>query len=89
MTKTPTKNQLIVLERLMSTVASGAYLTVPQFKDIATSKARPEEWAITPLKALEKLKMVERTPVLVDKASTWRITTLGVSAVMEHGAGAQ
>ncbi|MEY8800251.1 hypothetical protein AB9K35_08045 [Leisingera sp. XS_AS12] len=86
MSKTPTPIQLRVLERLMATVAAEAYMTVPQFKDIATSKKLKEEWAITPLKALEKLKMVERTPVKAGKASTWRITTLGVSAVMESRA---
>ncbi|MBW3243650.1 hypothetical protein KUV57_13330 [Epibacterium sp. DP7N7-1] len=89
MTKKPSPNQMVVLNRLMETVASEAYMTVPQFADVATSSKLIEEWAITPLKALEKMNMVERTPKKVGKASTWRITTLGVEAVMQHRKGAR
>jgi hypothetical protein len=84
MNKKPTPIQMIVLNRLMETLAHDTYLSVPEFADVATSRTLKEEWAITPLKALERMKMVERAQKKVGKASTWRITTLGVEAVVQQ-----
>lgn len=82
-----THGQVVVLDRLMRTISAGSVLTVPEFADVATSKKLVEEWAITPLKALEKRHLVERTPKKVGKASTWRITTRGVDVLMQHRLG--
>lgn len=87
MCKKPSPNQMIVLERLMGTVAAESCMTIQQFADVATSNKHVESWAITPLKALEKMKMVERTPKKVGKALTWRITASGVEAVIQHRMG--
>ncbi|MCW3782524.1 hypothetical protein [Defluviimonas salinarum] len=84
MTKRISPIQLAVLQRLMETVAPDARLAVPQFADLATSQWGREEWAITPLKALGKAGLAERTPVKVGKASTWRITTAGVEMMMRE-----
>lgn len=74
--------QITVLQRLIPTIRAGGYLAVPEFADIATSKKLQHEWAITPLKALEKISLVERTPKKIGKASTWRITALGVEVAL-------
>lgn len=75
-------NQRLVLNRMMRTIAPGAYLTIPEFADIATTTKLQKEWATSILKALEKNELVERTDLVLGKATTWRITPAGVAAIV-------
>ena len=79
-----TSNQKIILDRLLNTVGPDSHMTIPQFADLATCAKLQEEWATIPLKAMEKMGLVERTPMRVGKAITWRITTDGVGVAMEN-----